>query len=38
MNSEFNFAKKNKYKNLIVILLTLNQSKKVGYFVKNTVF
>ena len=28
---------KNEYKNLIVILLTLNKSEKVGYFVNNTV-
>ena len=28
---------KNEYRKLIVILLTLNKSKKVGYFLNNTV-
>ena len=31
ITSKFNFAK-NEYKNLVVILLTLNESKNVGYW------
>ena len=37
ITSKFNFCKKNEYKNLLVILVILNKSKKIGYFVNNTV-